>query len=78
MRKIYITEQQLEELIDTSLMMSTETTPDYEGSTISTTEPVGDGENYGSPMTSDDRARGMAPGLFQRMTSKGVYGGPMV
>jgi hypothetical protein len=78
MRKIYITEQQLEELIDTSLMMSTETTPDYEGSTISTTEPVGDGENYGIPPTSDDKARNMPPGLFQRMTSKGVYGGPMV
>ena len=78
MRKIYITEQQLEELIDTSLIMSTETTPDYEGSTVSTTEPLDDGENYGDPMTSDDRAKSMPPGLFQRMTSKGVYGGPMV
>jgi hypothetical protein len=76
MSKIYITEKQLNELIDKSLMFSTETTPDYEGSTISTTEPIGDGENYGDPITSDDKARNMPPGLFQRMTGNGIYSGP--
>ena len=78
MRKIYITEEQLTELIDTNLMLSTETTPDYEGSTVSTTEPVGDGKNYGEPMYSDDKADRMPPGLYQRMTTKGVYGGPII
>lgn len=78
MRKIYITEEQLTELIDTNLMLSTETTPDYEGSTVSTTEPVADGENYGDPMNTDDKADSMPPGLYQRMTSKGVYGGPII
>lgn len=77
MRKIYITEEQLSELINSELMFSSETTPDYQASTVSTTEPVGD-NNYGDPMTSDDKAKSMAPGLFQRMTTKGVYGGPMV
>ena len=78
MRKIYITEEQLVKLIDKSLMLSTETTPDYEASTVSTTEPVGDGKNYGDPSISDDHASGMPPGLYQRMNSKGVYGGPMI
>jgi hypothetical protein len=77
MRKIYITEEQLSELIDSSLMFSTDTTPDYEGSQVSTTEPTGD-DNYGTPITGDDHAHSMPPGLFQRMTSRGVYGGPMV
>lgn len=78
MRKIYITEEQLDELIDKSLMLSTETTPDYEASTVSTTEPTGDGKNYGNPPTSDDKADNLAPGLYQRMNSKGVYGGPII
>lgn len=78
MRKIYITEEQMNELIDSNLMLSTETTPDYEGDTVSTTEPVEDGQNYGDPMTSDDKAKGMAPGLYQRMTSRGVYGSAVV
>lgn len=77
MKKIYITEKQLNELIDSSLIFSTDTTPEYQSSTISTTEPVGD-ENFGNPMTSDDRANSMAPGLFQRMTSKNVYSGPSI
>ena len=77
MRKIYITEDQLTELIDNDLVFSSDTTPDYQGSTVSTTEPI-DNTNYGDPMTSDDKAKNMAPGLFQRMTSKGVYGGPMI
>lgn len=77
MRKIYITEGQLDELIDSNLMLSTDTTPDYQASEVSTTEPVDDG-NYGDPMTGDDKAKSMTPGLFQRMTSKGVYGGPMI
>lgn len=78
MRKIYITEKQLNELIGSDLMLSTETTPDYVGSTISTTEPVDDDQNYGDPMTTDDKAKNMPPGLYQRMTTKGVYGGPMI
>lgn len=77
MRKVYITEKQLNELIDSSLVFSTDTTPDYPASTISTTEPV-DGENYGDPMTSDDKEKSMAPGLFQRLTTKNVYGGPSI
>ena len=77
MRTIYITESQLNELIDANLMLSTDTTPDYEGSKVSTTEPEGDG-NYGDPMTSDDKGKSMPPGLFQRMTSRGVYGGAIV
>jgi len=77
MRKIYITEKQLNELIDSSLMMSTDSTPDYIGSEITTTEPIGD-DNYGDPMTTDDKAKSMPPGLLQRMTTKGMYGGPMV
>lgn len=77
MRKIYITEEQLSELIDSSLMFSNETTPDYEASQISTTEPTGD-DNYGEPITGDDHAKSMAPGLFQRLTSRGIYGGPTV
>lgn len=78
MRKIYITENQLTELIDKSLVQSNETTPDYEASTVSTTEPTEDGKNYGDPMTSDDKANNLPPGLYQRMTSKGVYGGPFI
>lgn len=78
MRKIYVTEEQLVELIDSDLVFSIDTTPDYEASTISTTEPIDSGDNYGDPMTSDDKAKSMPPGLFQRMTTKGVYGGPMV
>lgn len=78
MRKIYITEEQLTELIDSTLMLSNETTPDFDHSTVSTTEPVEDGKNYGDPMNSDDRAKNMSPGLYQRMTTKGVYGGPMI
>ena len=78
MSKYYITQDQLNEIIDSDFTFSDETTPDYNGSEVSTTEPLGDGENYGDPMTSDDKAREMPPGVFQRMTSKGVYGGPMV
>lgn len=77
MRKIYITEEQLSELIDSDLMLSTDSTPDYDASTISTTEPVAD-DNYGDPMTSDDKAKTMPPGILQRMTTKGIYGGPMI
>jgi hypothetical protein len=78
MRKIYITEKQLNEIIDSDLMFSTSTIPQYQGSTVATTEPVDDEEEYGDPMTSDDKAENLPPGLFQRLTSKGVYGGPMV
>lgn len=78
MRKIYITEEQLTELIGSDLMASTDSTPEYEASTVSTTEPVADEGNYGDPMSSDDKAKGMPPGLYQRMTTKGVYGGPML
>lgn len=77
MRKIYITEEQLKELIDSDLMLSTDPTAEYTSSEVSTTEPVGD-DNYGTPMTSDDKQKSMAPGVFQRLTTKGVYGGPTV
>lgn len=77
MRKIYITEAQLEELIDKNLMFSSDNTPEYEASQVSTTEPVGD-ENYGDPMNADDRGREMQPSIFQRMTKSGTYGGPRV
>jgi hypothetical protein len=75
MRKIYITEDQLNELINSDLMLSTETTPDYEGDTVSTTEPIGDGDNYGDPPTTDDKAKAMMAGAYQRMTTRGMYGG---
>lgn len=77
MRKIYITEEQLNEIINSDLMLSSETTSDFAGDTISTTEPV-DGVNYGDPMTTDDLAKEVPPGLLQRMTTRGAYNGPMV
>lgn len=77
MRKIYVSEEQLNEIIDSDLMFSTKTTPEYACSTVSTTEPIL-GDEYGDPMTSDDKSDNMPPGLFQRMTSKGVYGGPLI
>lgn len=76
MKKIYITEEQLRELIDSDLALSTDNTPEYDSS-VSTTEPVGD-DNYGNPTTSDDKAKTMPPGILQRMTTKGIYGGPMI
>lgn len=77
-KKIYITEQQLDELIDSDLMLSTSTVPEYgeAAGEVSTTEPLGpDSTDFGDPMTSDDKAKDMPPGVFQRMTSRGNYGG---
>lgn len=78
MRKIYITEKQLDELINKDGMLSTDTTPEYEGSKVSVTEPVDGLGNYGKPTTADEKQRSMAPGLFQRMLSTNLYGGPTV
>lgn len=80
MRKIYVTEKQLNEIIDSNGMFSSSPIKKYETSTISTTEPFDNGEEgeFGEPMTGDDKQKNMAPGLFQRMTSRGVYGGPLV
>ena len=77
MRKFYITEAQLKEIIDSDIIIGNDSTPEYQASTISTTEPVGD-DNYGDPMTGDDKQRSMPPGTFQRMTSRGNYGGPSI
>lgn len=77
MKKIYITEEQLEEIIDDALNFGDSTTSEYSASTVSTTEPVA-GEHYGDPMTSDDRANEMPPGIYQRMLSRGRYSGPSI
>ncbi len=75
-RKFYITKQQLDEIINSELMISTNNYPDYDGSQVTTTEPKDNGTG-GTPITGDEKSDGMAPGLFQRMTT-GVYGGPTI
>lgn len=77
MKKIYITEEQLGELIDKSLNIGDSTTSEYSLSTVATTEPFAD-EHYGDPTTSDDRADAMPPGIYQRMLSRGRYSGPSI
>lgn len=72
MRKFYITENQLKEIIDGDLMLSSDQSTEYEGSTVSTTEPVGD-DNYGKPNIGDKKAKEMSPGVFQRMSSRGSH-----
>lgn len=77
MKKIYITEEQLKEIIDSNLNIGDSTTSEYSASTVSTTEPVA-GEHYGDPTTSDDRANELPPGIYQRMLSRGRYSGPSI
>ena len=76
-RRFIITEEQLEEVINSNLMFSTETTPEFNNNLVSTTEPV-DGEKYGDPITGDDMGKMLPPGLLQRMTTRGAYNGPFV
>lgn len=77
MRTFKFRKEQINELLNSDLMFSTETSSDYCGSEVSTTEPVGD-SNYGDPMTSDDKEKNMAPSPLSRMTHRGNYGGPVV
>lgn len=77
MRRFIITEEQLEEIINSDLMFSTETTPEFNNSQVSTTEPVDD-LSYGDPVSGDDVAKNIPPGLLQRMTTRGAYNGPFV
>ena len=76
MRKIKINKTQLNELINSDFMFSTDTTPKYCGSEVSTTEPVGD-DNYGQPMTTDDKAKEMPPSPLSRMGISSTYSGPI-
>lgn len=78
MRKFRITRNQLNEMLNSDLMFSTDPTSEYVGSEISTTEPVGD-DNFGEPVYGDDRAREMEPSKLSRMTvGRSGYVGPVV
>ena len=79
MRRVFrITEKQLNEMLNSDLMFSTDPTSEYCGSEISTTEPVGD-NNFGDPMTGDDREKEMEPSKLSRMTTgRSGYVGPVV
>ena len=51
-RTFKITHDQLNEIINSDLLFSTDTTTPYTGSKITTTEPVGD-ENYGKAINTE-------------------------
>jgi len=76
MRKIKITKSQLNELLNSDLMFSTDSTQEYAGSTVGTTEPVGD-DNFGNVLTTDKRASEMPPSPLSRM-GHGQYTGPAI
>lgn len=67
MRKFKITRKQLDEIINSDLMFSSDTTTPYAGSEVSITEPVGDA-NFGNISTTDDKAKTMTPSPMNRMT----------
>ena len=78
MLKIKITKSQLNELLNSDLMFSTDSTSEYVGSTVSTTEPVGD-NNFGNPLTTDKKASEMSPSPLSRMgNGGGSYNGPVI
>jgi hypothetical protein len=78
MRKFRITKKQLDEMLDSDLMFSTDPTTEFCGSEVGLTEPVGD-DNFGEIMTGDDRAREMEPSKLSRMTTgRSGYIGPIV
>jgi len=77
MRKFKITKDQLNELLNSDLMFSTDNTTPFVGSEVSTTEPVGD-DNFGDPMTGDDKEREMPPSPMSRMSNNGNYNGPII
>lgn len=77
MRKIKITKAQLNELLNSDLMFSTDSSQEYAGSTVSTTEPVGD-SNFGNVLTTDKRAKELPPSPLSRMGNRGMYAGPVV
>lgn len=77
MKNYKITRKQLDEIINSDLMFSTDPTPEYAASDISTTEPVGD-DNYGDIVTTDDKSKNMLPSPLSRMTNAGNYGGPVI
>jgi len=77
MRKIKITKSQLNELLNSDLMFSTDSTQEYVGSTVSTTEPVGD-NNFGEPLTTDDHEKSMPPSPLSRMGRNSNYNGPAI
>ena len=76
MRKFKITSKQLNELLNSDLMFSTDNTTPYIGSEVSTTEPVGD-DNFGEPLATDQRAAELPPSPLSRMSNRGTYGGPI-
>ena len=71
-RTFRITKKQLDEIINSDLLFSTDTTTPYISSEVSTTEPVGD-ENYGKPTTTDNKADSMPPSVYNRIGQRGVF-----
>lgn len=79
MKNFYVTSEQLNEIIDSNLMLSTSDIPEYDNSEVSVSEPFdSDSKKLAKPTTTDDRAKSMAPGLYQRLVTRGVYGGPLI
>lgn len=77
MRRFKITSNQLNELMNADLMFSTDSTTPFAGSTVSTTEPVGD-DNFGNPLIGDRRASEMSPSPMSRTNNRGNYNGPII
>lgn len=77
MKKFRISSKQLNELLNSDLMFSTDNTNEYAGSTVSTTEPVGD-KNFGDPLIGDKRSQEMPPSPLSRMNNRGTYSGPII
>lgn len=79
MKKIYVTSEQLNEIIDSNLMLSSDPIPEFDKGLISVTEPTTlKNKKLGKPTTTDDKAKSMAPGLYQRLVGRGIYGGPLM
>lgn len=70
-RTFRITKKQLDEIINSDLLFSTDSTSPYSGSEVSTTEPYAD-ENYGKPMQTDKHADNMMPSQYNRIGQRGV------
>jgi hypothetical protein len=69
--------EQLDEMLGSNLMFSTDPNSEFEGSQVSTTEPVGNAK-FGNPITSDDKENDMPPSPLNRMTTNARYIGPLV
>lgn len=72
-----VQKKQIDEMLNSDLMFSTDPNSEYECSQVSTTEPVGDAK-FGDPMTSDDKQNEMPPSPLNRMTTNARYIGPLV